>query len=114
MSALGQAGIQRASVAIDLMAKEGRYRNARVFLSTVTPSRPGGKNTIPTEHLVALNNRIRATAAGEGAVLVDLYAALLREVTRYIGVDGLHPSEAGYQRMAEAFFDAIRANLELR
>ena len=53
-------------------------------------------------------------AAGEGAVLVDLYTALSVDVTRFIGVDGLHPTEAGYARMAEVFFEAIRVTLEVR
>ena len=26
----------------------------------------------------------------------------------YIGIDGLHPTEAGYQRIADTFFAAIR------
>ena len=53
-------------------------------------------------------------ASREGAVLVDLYAAMLPDVQRYIGVDGLHPNEAGYTRIAELFFQAIQANLEVR
>ena len=61
-----------------------------------------------------MNDRIRTTAAGEGAVLVDLYSALATDVTRYIGLDGLHPTEAGYQRIAETFDAAVRANLEVR
>ena len=35
-------------------------------------------------------------------------------VTLYIGVDGLHPTEVGYQRIAETFFTAIQASLENR
>jgi len=35
-------------------------------------------------------------------------------VTTWIGIDGLHPNEAGYRRMAELFAEAIRANLEVR
>jgi len=45
-------------------------------------------------------------------VFVDLYNALLPGLTNYIGADGLHPTEAGYRRMAEEFFVAIRATLE--
>ena len=30
-----------------------------------------------------------------------------------IGFDGLHPNEAGYQRMAETFYAEIRRRLEL-
>lgn len=114
LSAYGQAGVNRAWMAIDTMAKEGRNRGARVFLATLTPSRPGGKNTLATQNILALNDRIRTTAAGEGAVLVDVYEALGSDVTRFIGLDGMHPTEAGYQRMAETFFAAVRANLEVR
>ena len=41
-------------------------------------------------------------------MLVDLYALMLPDVFRYIGVDGLHPNEAGYARMAELFVEAIQ------
>jgi lysophospholipase L1-like esterase len=43
---------------------------------------------------------------------VDFYAGMLDEVQRYMGIDGLHPNEAGYQRMAELVFAAIQADLE--
>jgi lysophospholipase L1-like esterase len=57
---------------------------------------------------------MRVVASRQGAVLVDVYNALLPEVTRYIGVDGLHPNEAGYAKIADVFFQAIQANLEVR
>ena len=112
--ALGAPGVSRAIAGLDTMAKEGRNRGARVFLATLPPSRASGPRAIPALTVTALNDRIRTTAAGEGAVLVDLHAALSADVTRYIGIDGLHPTEAGYLRMAEVFFDAIRATLEVR
>jgi lysophospholipase L1-like esterase len=57
---------------------------------------------------------MRDVAAREGAVLVDVYTALLPEVTRYIGVDGLHPNEQGYAKIADVFFQAIQAAFEVR
>jgi len=114
LAALGPPGISRAAAALDTMAKEGRNRGARVFMATLPPSRPTGPRAVAIATVVALNDRIRATAAGEGAVLVDLYSALSSDVPRYIGIDGLHPTEAGYLRMAEVFFEAIRATLEVR
>ena len=57
---------------------------------------------------------MRDLAAREGAVLVDVYAGLLPDVTRYIGVDGLHPTEAGYAKIADIFFQAIQSNFEVR
>jgi lysophospholipase L1-like esterase len=112
LSALGQQGVNRALLAIDTMAKEGRYRNARVFLATLPPNKPG-PSAVATPLLTALNSGIRSIARGEGAVLVDLDTALTSDVSRYIGVDGLHPTEAGYRRIAEMFADAIRATLEV-
>lgn len=52
--------------------------------------------------------------AGEGAVLVDLYQATLPNASAWIGVDGLHPTEAGYAFIAETFYAAVRADLERR
>lgn len=114
LGGLGTPGVSRAAIALDTMAKEGRNRGARVFMATLPPSRLTGVHALPNTTIVALNDRIRATAAGEGAVLVDLYTALSVDVTRFIGVDGLHPTEAGYARMAEVFFTAIQATLEVR
>ena len=62
----------------------------------------------------SLNTRLRAIATGENAVFVDLYQALVGNITLYIGVDGLHPTEVGYQRIAETFFSSIQVNLENR
>ena len=39
---------------------------------------------------------------------------LLPEVNTVIGVDGLHPTEVGYKRIADVFFAAIQANLEVK
>ncbi len=95
------------------MAAEARLRGMRVFIATVPPGRPGGEKTIAPFLLLDYAGRMRAIASSEGAVLVDIYQALLVDVTTYIGVDGLHPNERGYARIAETFFDAIRATLEV-
>lgn len=87
---------------------------ATVFLATLMPTRPGGRNT-PNQVLVdELNTRIKAMAALEGLVLVNLYDTLLPEANAIIGVDGLHPTEVGYRRMADVFLAAIQANLEVK
>jgi len=99
---------------VRIMAQEAKLRGARVFIATPVPGRPGGNRTISTFLLVDYANRMRDMASREGAVLVDLYAQMLPDVFRYIGVDGLHPNEAGYTRIAELFFQAIQADLEVR
>ena len=111
LTALGQPGVQRAARAIDTMAREARNRGARLFLATLPPTRP--VSTAPDLSLVqALNAQIRTSARGENAVVVDLFGVLAGNLTRYIGADGIHPTEAGYEKIAETFMNAIRANLE--
>jgi lysophospholipase L1-like esterase len=110
--ALGVPGVARASRAIDTMAREVRGRGARLFLATLPPSRSTGPAAVTNTLIQSLNAQIRTTARGENAVLVDLHQALSADVNRYIGIDGIHPTEAGYQRMADIFFAAIREELE--
>ena len=83
----------------------------RVFIATLTPGKPGSRQ-IPDLFINNYNDRLRQIVRGEGAVLVDLFGALSSDVNAYIGVDGLHPNEAGYRKMAETFFAAIRSDLE--
>jgi lysophospholipase L1-like esterase len=86
----------------------------RVFIATLCPPRPGGNRTIGQIYIDDFNGRLRQVAASEGAVLVDIHAGRLTDLTRYIGVDGLHPTEAGYARIADIFFQAIQSNFEVR
>jgi lysophospholipase L1-like esterase len=39
---------------------------------------------------------------------------MLPEAGSLIGSDGLHPTEAGYRRIADVFFAAIKRELEER
>ena len=114
LSAQGSAGVNKALVAIDTMAREGRSRGARVFIANLPPTRADGRGAVSMQLITALNNGIRTIASGDAAVLVDLYAAMSTDVPRYIGIDGLHPTEFGYRRIADTFAEAIRANLEVR
>ena len=99
---------------VRIMAQGAKSAGARVFIATPVPGRPGGNRTIDPFLLSDYAGRMRNVAATEGAVLVDLYASMQADVFRYIGVDGLHPNEAGYTRIAELFFEAIQRELEVR
>jgi lysophospholipase L1-like esterase len=57
---------------------------------------------------------MRRIAELQGVTLVDLYNLMLPDANRYIGVDGLHPNESGYARMADLFFQSIQGVLEVR
>ena len=111
----GENGAASAAASeIEIMAAEATRRGMRVFIGLIVPPRPGGNRTIGQLYVDDFNNRLRVVAFRQGAVLVDLYAALLTDVTRYIGVDGLHPNEAGYAKIADTYFQAIQANFEVR
>ena len=110
----GAGGVSPASAAMNLLAREGRSRGARVFIALLPPPIAGRQRSVPDGVVRAFNDQLRAIAAGEGALVVDLYAALSGDLGRYIGVDGHHPNEAGYQRIADEFLARISAELERR
>lgn len=103
-----------AAAEIRIWVAEAKARGVRVFLATPVPGRPGGNRTIQPVLLLDYANRMRRVAEQEGVTLVDLYTLMLPDVQRYIGVDGLHPNELGYARIADLFFQAIQAALEVR
>jgi hypothetical protein len=47
-----------------------------------------------------------------GAVLVDVYAALINDIPSFISVDNLHPTAAGLRVIGETFYAAVRAELD--
>ena len=112
LNAIGSSAINSTAAAVDAMARQARLGGSRVFIANLTPPRAGGRNTIPVATITAYNDRMRALATSEGAVFVDLYSALVSNVTLYVGTDGLHPTEVGYQRVAETFFNQIVATLQ--
>ncbi len=105
----GAAAITPALTGLQTMIRQARTAGATVFIASIPPPRPGGAKALSPAVVQSFNDSIRAGAPLEGAIFVDLYAAMLPDVNTLIGVDGLHPNEAGYQRMAETFFAAIRA-----
>ena len=99
------------------MVRDARARGAQPYVGTLLPQRPlnvaGSCRGFGADNVVPANDQIRAMATGEGVPLVDLYQAFgASPGTELIGPDGLHPTEAGYARIADTFFDAIRQRLE--
>jgi lysophospholipase L1-like esterase len=101
------------AAALGAMVREAKGRGIPVFVGTLLPERVGACRAFGPERIPPANVEIRAMAAREGAVLVDLYEAFLGQEGILLDQDGLHPSVAGYARMAETFFDSIRARLEV-
>jgi lysophospholipase L1-like esterase len=98
------------------MLLDAKSRNMRVLLATIPPEQSGccgapdrglARTLVP-----GFNDLVRNLAAIQGVALVDVYAALSGDVNTYIGPDGLHPTAAGYSKIAETFFDVIKQGLE--
>lgn len=95
------------------MIRTAKAQRVQVFLATLLPVRANSTKTSAHLVIVEANTRIRQLALSENVRLVDLYVGFAGSPDPYIDVDGLHPTEAGYGRIAELFFEAIRAELEV-
>ena len=95
--------------ALEVLIGEGTRRGIRVFIATLPPQRVGGKGHA-ADFIEDFNEQIKRMAPDEGATLVDIHAGVSLDL---IGEDGLHPTEAGYQRIAEIWLDALKAAYEL-
>jgi lysophospholipase L1-like esterase len=109
ISAQPDRGASVALAAMDAMCKEARNRRVAVFLATLPPERESATRSISRSTLDRYNEDLRRLARGEGAVVVDLARDL--DVSA-VGVDGIHLTEAGYERVAALFFNAIKATKE--
>jgi lysophospholipase L1-like esterase len=112
-------GITNLVRALQDMSNEARGRGIRVFLATLLPERPNRCRAfaIPPrsdeDMITPTNNQIRSMAAAQGLDLIDLFGLMQPQLDTLIGQDGLHPTTAGYNAMAQAFFDAIRQKVEV-
>lgn len=105
---------------LQTMVQNALDRNKKVLLSTLTPITDDPWNSCGgvsvSARVDALNGVIRALAdrsewAGR-VVLADLFGAVNEDLARYLSGDGLHPSPAGYARMAEYLADLVRRKFE--
>lgn len=98
---------------VRIMTDLAQRRGISVFVGTPVPGKPGSKQINPFL-LEDYAGRMRVVAAQQGATLIDFYALMKPEADRLIGIDGLHPNELGYTRMADIVFQAIQARFEVR
>ncbi|MEO7135592.1 MAG: GDSL-type esterase/lipase family protein [Vicinamibacterales bacterium] len=105
-------GIQAAELGMSVLAAEARNRGARVFICTLSPTKPG-RRQIPLATIQSANDRLRAVARGEGAQVIEVFSALIADLNVNVGSDGLHPTPLGYRRIAETVFASLRADLEI-
>ena len=95
-----------------IMVQQAKNAGATVFVGSMLPTVAGRTRSQNAAALVAYNNVLQVMCGQENVPYVDLYNALLPDAATLIGSDGLHPNEAGYRRMADQFFTALRTALE--
>lgn len=103
------ARVTQTVSALEEMVKDAGFRGIPVMVATLPPQRPGAPKAGAATFLFRFNDAVKVMAAKKGAAVVDVNAQL---TLADIGQDGLHPTEAGYQRMAEIWLAAIRAAYE--
>jgi lysophospholipase L1-like esterase len=94
------------------MVRTAEERNVSVFVASMVPTVAGRQRSQNPALLEAYNAALKKMSVEEGVTFVDLYTPMLPEAPALIGVDGLHPTEAGYRRIADIFLTAISATLE--
>jgi lysophospholipase L1-like esterase len=114
---LGDGYASQAIAGLRNMVRTAKAHNVKPFLATIPPM--DGSSCCPRRGSAAplvagFDDQIRGVAASEGIPLVDIYAAFNGTAAPYIGPDGLHPNDAGYQKIGETFFNAVKANLEVK
>lgn len=78
------------------------------FIATIIPANPLLNDQNRNDWIDATNTQIKAMAAAEGAFLVDLNQAFKNQPSLpALFDDHVHPNAAGYDVIAQAFFEAI-------
>ncbi len=107
LAAEGARAVPSVVRAIETITRDAQGRGVAVILSTLPPQRPGSLRGAAHKEVVELNAQILGLCSRYGALCADVYTAMGGEFTPLIGADGLHPTLAGYDRMAETYFDVI-------
>ena len=94
------------------MVRAVRGRQGLPILATLIPGNPIVAAQQPERNMwvAVIDARIRDLAREENVVVADMEAAFLHTTNNEYGVlytDHVHPNDAGYEVMAEAFFQAI-------
>jgi lysophospholipase L1-like esterase len=98
--------------AMETMVGEGQRQGATVIVASLPPQNPDGSRGDAAGRLPEYTRELAKMAADEGAGFLDLFN-LLGTWQGYIGADGLHPTPAGYQRIAELWQEELQRRYEV-
>ena len=102
--------------ALRAMIRNAKGLGMRPYLATIPPMDPTKCvpvcRGLPWSLVAGFNDGVRTIAQTEGVTLVDVYQGFGGDFS-LLGPDGLHPAEAGYQKIADLFFEKIKQTLEV-
>jgi hypothetical protein len=92
------------------MVRDAQARGMDVMLGTLPLQRSGGPKAYNPEAIPEYNDALRVMAGRKNAQLVDIAAQFPMQL---LGQDGLHPTDDGYQRIAEIWLEALKRRYEV-
>jgi lysophospholipase L1-like esterase len=95
--------------AMEDMVREALGRGMRVLVASLPPQREGAQRGASARVVPQYNAQLQQMASNKGAMFVDVFGQFDLSL---IGQDGLHPTEAGYERIAEIIQAAIASAFE--
>jgi lysophospholipase L1-like esterase len=98
--------------ALRVMVRTARDAGKQVILCGLLPvklNEDTGQFKADPGRIASMNGRLRTLAEVEGVPFVDMVAAFGSAFQPLLSPDGLHPTAAGYQRMAEAIGNTVVA-----
>jgi lysophospholipase L1-like esterase len=97
--------------ALQSMVDYAKIFNVRPYLATIPPQNPSGdpSRVGGAGYVNEFNARIAALASAEGITLVDVNSHIDMSL---LAPDGLHLRQAGYDKLAQTFFDQITATAQ--
>ena len=107
----------RAASSVAQMVQIARLYNLTVLVATMYQTYPSAaKGDNANDKIVPFNTELRRLVGGlQNVRIVDLYDAFgTNAYGTYVGLDGEHPTPAGYDRMAQRFHFEILAQFPVR
>ena len=106
------AGTERGAIigAVETLIKDAKGRGVSLFLSAVPRMLPGVGNPPKGEagpRVPNYNRDLALMAADEGVTFIDIFPHITDAMIS--PADGLHLTQAGNQKLAELYYEAIKA-----
>jgi lysophospholipase L1-like esterase len=110
-NAESSSAIPTAVAGVQQMIREAKPQVTAVIVATIPGEMAGRSRAQGAPFVAAYNDALRQMALAEGVAVADVYANF--DAATLQGADGLHPTDAGYTKIAQVFFDTIKASLEV-